>query len=79
MSDQSTLYFFIVIWYNLIYQDIEVEGKATKRLIHSFFMAKPSFCINIMRTDIYENDIRHRVRAFFSSDKSSCQDRLRKV
>lgn len=28
-------------------------------------MAKPSFCINIMRTDIYENDIRHRVRAFF--------------
>ena len=42
-------------------------------------MAKPSFCINIMRTDIYENDIRHRVRAFFSSDKSSCQDRLRKV
>nr|DAJ04328.1 MAG TPA: hypothetical protein [Bacteriophage sp.] len=33
MSDQSTLYFFIVIWYNLIYQDIEVEGKATKRLV----------------------------------------------
>lgn len=28
-------------------------------------MAKPSFCINIMRTDIYENDIRRRVRAFF--------------
>ena len=25
MSDQSTLYFFIVIWYNLIYQDIEVD------------------------------------------------------